>query len=111
MALGPGANRVGRVFKWVELCFFSFLPFPSLPEQFSPHAFKRGWSKVRGEAAWSEKSESERSEKGVPEEAPAFVQSDAKQVQSVGLSSVGRVSRQGKDLAGDVRAQTEGGHR
>lgn len=37
--LGSEDNRVGRVVKWVEL-YFSFLPFASLPKQFSSHAIK-----------------------------------------------------------------------
>lgn len=47
------------------------------------------------ETAWRKKSEPEQRERGVPAE-PGFGQSDAKQVQGVGLSCVSRVSRQGK---------------
>ena len=98
VALGSGANRVGRVSKWVELYFFYFVPFPSLPEQVSPHAFKSVGAKCV-ERQLVGRSPSQSTARGCPCRAPAFGQSDTKQVQGVGGNHAGRVSRQGRDPA------------
>lgn len=98
VALGSGANRAGRVFAWVELYFFSFLPFTSLPEQLNAHDIKRDGARYT-ERQLAVRSQSQSAVRKCPCRAPAFMQSDAKHVQRVGLSNVGRVSRQDKDLA------------
>lgn len=86
VALGSEDNRVGRVVKWVELYFCSFLPFASLREQASPHVIKRDGARClrRGGLEWEFRARAQW--EGCPRGAPASVQSDAKQVQSVSLS-------------------------